>query len=197
MTAAELYDKYLTLCAEVDWPPLPQLEWAALFDYLLPDKFLFYANGPFPRSGRNPERDTNTKRAYADKLKIGTLRAGKSSPDPHRVNKCPHGIHIPAGDLVSPYCTACMAPSIGPTKRGRWQGRMWDSIVGGEQFELQSPNKGVRREVGTTSENTARTCKKCLEYLPISRFSKQGKSTRAVCKSCDSARRVRARKEGK
>jgi hypothetical protein len=194
MTAAQLYDKYLTLCAEVDHRPLPLIEWLALFDYLLPEKFLFRANGPFPRGGRNPERDTNTERAYADKLKIGTLRSGKSSPEPHSVNKCPHGVHISAGDLVSSYCTACMAPSIGPTKRGRWQGRMWDSIVGGEQFELESPNKGVRREVGTTSVSTARTCKKCLEYLSASRFAKQDKSIRAVCKKCDNARRVQARK---
>jgi hypothetical protein len=139
-----LYDKYLTLCAEVDHRPLPLIEWLTLFDYLLPDKFLFRANGPFPRTGRNTERDTNTARAKADKLRIGRL-----------------------------------------TKRGG---------VDPEPFVVQSENAGVRREVGSTSRNTARTCKKCREYLPATRFAKQGKSTRAICKQCDNSRRVEARK---
>jgi hypothetical protein len=34
-----------------------------------------------------------------------------------------------------------------------------------------------------------RVCRACGEFLPITRYSKQGKSIRAVCKVCDNARR--------
>ena len=51
----------------------------------------------------------------------------------------------------------------------------------------------VRREPEVRTEKTpltARTCRgACQQYLPIERFSKQGRGYRAVCKKCDNARR--------
>jgi len=39
-----------------------------------------------------------------------------------------------------------------------------------------------------------KNCRACGRFLPKSRFSKQGGSLRATCRSCDNSRRMQARK---
>ena len=64
--------------------------------------------------------------------------------------------------------------------------------------ELQTNGglQGVRRRTRPNSEKgilLARVCRACRQFLPLARYSRQGKGHRAICKPCDGARRIARR----
>lgn len=63
------------------------------------------------------------------------------------------------------------------------------------ELRLDGGVSPVRRQTLAISEKyplNARVCRgPCKQFLPISRFSKQGKGHRSICKTCDNARRTR------
>jgi hypothetical protein len=97
------------------------------------------------------------------------------------------------------------APHLGPKRQ---EDHLVSKLVelGGFTFGVLRPDgtvaaRGVRRQTSTRGGGvhflTFRTCRHCNTFQPASRFSKQDKSIRAVCKACDSKKRVERRRVAK
>jgi hypothetical protein len=67
---------------------------------------------------------------------------------------------------------------------------------GGSLGGVRPQTRAVNGE-GTLSPLTARTCRRCKQFLPATLFSKKaGRITREICKKCDNLARVDRRRKG-